>query len=212
MKALLKKELYMLATQYKFQMFLILFYVVIFVFINGYTFGMLGVYLSALTPFGLCALDEKSRWDIYSVSLPYKRSELVISKYIVGVIGTAFAALIYMGMMICADIYKSGSVTKAAFVNAAISVFSAVIMISLVMPFIYKFGSAKGRVIMTFFIGAVFGGFGVAFSSGKGYAGLLNVMYKYKEILYILTPAFMIAAVIISVLISCRIYNNREFS
>lgn len=208
MKGLMKKELYLLITQYKYQIIMILCYIVIFTLLNGYSFGMLGVYISALMPFGLCALDEKSRWDTYSLSLPYKRCELVISKYIIGLISTVSASFIYLAMMI----YKSGSITKTAFINSAIAVFFGAIMISIIMPFVFKFGSAKGRVIMTFFIASVFGIFGAVFSTGKGYAVILNAIYKYKDILYILTPVFTIAAVIISVLISCRIYNNREFS
>lgn len=212
MKGLMKKELYLLITQYKFQILLILCYIAIFTLINEYLFAMLCVYTSSLIPFTLCAFDEKSRWDTYSLSLPYKRCELVISKYIVGLISTVSSSLIYLAMMICTDIYKSGSITKSALINSAIAVFSGAIMITVIMPFLFKFGSAKGRVIKIFFIASVFGIFGAVFSTGKGYAEILNAIYKYKDILYILMPAFTVAAVIISALISCKIYNDREFT
>lgn len=62
MKGLIQKDIYMLTTQLKFQLFLIIIYCVCFSFIGNGMLGMLGIFIAALLSNGMFTLDEQSKW------------------------------------------------------------------------------------------------------------------------------------------------------
>ena len=89
MKALLMKDFYTLWRQLRVYLLVML---VISVF-NG-SFGNIFITIwAALLPYTAMAYDERSKWDQMAAMMPYSTRDIVISKYVLGWLCTAAAAL-----------------------------------------------------------------------------------------------------------------------
>jgi hypothetical protein len=92
--------------------------------------------------------DELAKWNIYALSMPISRKELVLEKYLLAFIlvclGVAISLIIavipvFMGnkadlLMLMLTVLTSGSV--------------ALIMLTILLPLVYKFGIEKSRIIL----------------------------------------------------------------
>ena len=84
MKGLLLKDFYMLKNLKAFILFM-----AIFLFVS--TFSEENMFmlfypcvLSGIIPVSLLGYDERSKWDKYSLTLPYTRAQIVSAKYLMG--------------------------------------------------------------------------------------------------------------------------------
>ena len=94
MKALLMKDFYTLWRQLRVYLLVML---VISVF-NG-SFGNIFITIwAALLPYTAMAYDERSKWDQMAAMMPYSTRDIVISKYVLGWLCTAAAALFAMDL------------------------------------------------------------------------------------------------------------------
>ena len=88
MKALIRKDLYVLSTQFK----LLVLVMVLFSAIPGGLFvPFTFIYATMLPSVSLMSIDEQSKWDSLALMLPYSRRQLVTVKYIMGWLGIAAA-------------------------------------------------------------------------------------------------------------------------
>lgn len=201
MIGLVLKDLINLKKQLKIFIFMLVFY---FIFSmttkNGSMFGTMVTLLFAMQPITALAFDEKANWDKYALAMPVSRAEIVISKYVLGILLSLFAALLnfiaqfLLGTEINVD-------NKTVFVTLSVSI----IFISLLLPVIFKFGVEKGRLLM--FIVLML-------------PTLIILMFKdtFSSItqdmiikaIYGL-PLLAIAILILSMLLSISIYKKKEF-
>lgn len=87
MKGLILKDLLNLKAQYKVFVVMILFFVVFA--LMGDSHDTLGVILTMITimlPITALAYDERSQWDKYALTMPVSRRDLVLSKYLLGLL------------------------------------------------------------------------------------------------------------------------------
>ena len=161
MKGLIQKDIYMLTTQLKFQLFLIIIYCVCFSFIGNGMLGMLGIFIAALLSNGMFTLDEQSKWDKFALTMPYSRKDIVLSRYILSAVLAAGAAVLYIlsgsaVVYIIKSAYEEaqpfGSYAAFGILAFSLALFSS----SLALPVTIKFGSLKGRYALIL-IGAVCG-------------------------------------------------------
>ena len=88
MKGLLLKDWYTLTRQLKF----ILAMLVFFSILPGYSTVSFALVYAAMLPITALAYDERSKWDELAAMMPYSVRELVLSKYILGLL--CFIAMI----------------------------------------------------------------------------------------------------------------------
>lgn len=150
MKSLLLKEYYTL----KKQIPLFLFVSAMFSMFKG-SFALYSVIYAALLPITAIAYDERSKWDTLAAAMPYTASELVLSKYIVGWISITAAAVVSTVVRKLLFAFSNGAVGESGDVLslALPGIITALLIMSIVIPVIMKFGVEKGRLIYSLILG-----------------------------------------------------------
>lgn len=200
MKALLIKDLMVLRGQAKALLAVFAVWFIIS-FINGSDlfFIALSVIFSILLPLTAVTADEKSGFERYAMTMPLTRFALAVSRYALGLL--CCAAVTAVGV-ICAVVIGD-EIGEALF--AALACFSlGLILMSVALPLVYKFGAEKAQILMTIVFVAVFLLIGLA-------AERLGIEVDSLGGVTLLLPVFALAVLAASVLISLRIYAKREF-
>ena len=148
-----------------------------------------------MLPISGISLDEKCGFGLLEACLPIPRAHVVISKYLFTLLLAAAAYILCFAVSLI-----SGS--AAEFFAVYFYVFLIFLMfISVALPVIFKYGSGKGRLIFLICFAAIFAAF---------YFELFNadsIMRLHPAAIIIFTAAIFV----LSVIISCRIYEKKEF-
>lgn len=87
MKGLLLKDFYMTAKYCRsFLLIVVVFLAVSFFGKDNVFFILYPVLISSMIPVTLMSYDEHDKWNVYSLTLPYTRGQLVSAKYLTGLI------------------------------------------------------------------------------------------------------------------------------
>lgn len=208
MKGLLLKDMYELIKQCKF----ILLFCVVYVFLSytesGYFFLAFSIIFFSLLPTTIMALDERSKWESYAITMPYTRKEMVLSKYILSLGGVIFMSVLYELVNII--IYFINSSYAMSIVDSFNIILPfclmAIIISSINLPINFKFGAEKGRlgtILICVIIGAIGGGL---FSQSSGSVELINYFMNIPSFVYLVLIAVLW---IVSYFVSVKIYEKR---
>ena len=204
MKGLLLKDAYIILKQCRSYMF-------IFVIANaiGLAFSQDGMFYSlysclivSLLPTTLLSYDERDKWDIYAQSLPFSGAQLVSSKYLVGLFGCASSLFIVI-------------LLKSIFQHASLSVYFSLALVgslvlmapAIVLPFMFRFGVEKGRVLYTVLVVAVCAAGGFVSSALSDSAIVAKIS---GNVVTSLIPVVSLLLYAVSWLISIKLHKNRE--
>ena len=127
---------------------------------NEATNGFALMYMTML-PITALAFDEQSRWGTYAQMMPYKIRDIVISKYLIGMIGAALVAVIEIVSSAVFMLVREGNLellTEKLLVLLLVFCCSLVLM-SINLPIIFKMGAERGRIL--YILITVFLAFGV---------------------------------------------------
>jgi ABC-2 type transport system permease protein len=158
MKGLLLKDFYM-AVKYcrVFLIVILVFSVISFADGSVSFFSTFPVLMAGMLPVTLLSYDEKEKWHIYSGTFPYSRAQIVSSKYVFGLL-TDLAVLGFSVAVMAIRLTMSGTFETASFLSSAAGLFIAGLTGSaLILPFIFKLGAEKGRIMYFVVIIAIFG-------------------------------------------------------
>ncbi len=202
MIGLVLKDLINLKKQLKIFIFMLVFY---FIFSmttkNGSMFGTMVTLLFAMQPITALAFDEKANWDKYALAMPVSRAEIVISKYVLGILLSLFAALLNFIAQ-----FLLGTEINVDNIIAVFVIFSvSIIFFSLLLPVIFKFGVEKGRLLM--FIVLMLPTLIILIFKDTFSSITQDMIIKA---IYGL-PLLAIAILILSMLLSISIYKKKEF-
>lgn len=111
----------------------------------------LGVVVCIIICINTLSMDERGKWNEYALTLPFTRSQLVISKYIM----TCIMALIMALMAMIVEFFLSGELLAILETGVAAAV-SSLLGVALVLPFLYKFGIERGRYVLMIVVMAPF--------------------------------------------------------
>ena len=145
MKGLIIKDFINLKKQSKVIGALVIFYLLISITSkNNSMFGAMMLILFAMMPITAISYDEKANWDKYGLTMPVSRTDMVLSKYILGLILSSFALVLNFIAQIFMGTEMNTENITVIFVIFGISI----LFISLLLPIIFKFGVEKGRMLM----------------------------------------------------------------
>ena len=145
MKGLIIKDFINLKKQSKVIGALVIFYLLISITSkNNSMFGAMMLMLFAMMPITAISYDEKANWDKYGLTMPVSRTDMVLSKYILGLILSSFALILNFIAQIFMGTEMNTENITVIFVIFGISI----LFISLLLPIIFKFGVEKGRMLM----------------------------------------------------------------
>ena len=140
MKGLLLKDYYMTVKYCRMLILMVLIFAAVSAVSNSIFLISSPFIIAGVLPVSLYAYDEKSGWCSYADAMPYSRAQQVSAKYISALV---FICLV---MLIC-------TVGKALTGDSFIEDFSLLVMLcgtgllsaAVLLPFVLKFGSEKGR-------------------------------------------------------------------
>lgn len=147
MKGLLLKDFYMVKKTCRIFLPLSLIFIAISVVGNqNQLFLIYPVFITSTIPVNLLSYDEKSRWNVYSGTLPLEKSQIVDVKYLL-MLGLLGVSLALVGLAQLIRMQLTGVVNWVGFFNLmGVLLMLGLISPSLMLPVVFKFGAEKGRL------------------------------------------------------------------
>lgn len=170
----------------------------------------LSVVVCVITGINSLAMDEQTKWNQYALTLPFDRASLVIAKYVMLIIMSCISSAAVMILELC--ITKMSGGISALLVVGGIALIGSLLSMSLVLPFIYKFGIERGRyvlmaVVMIPFIFAILGEKAGISISAPALGNAAQFLDRNPWVLLI----FALLCVVVSMGISVRICKKKEY-
>ncbi|MGV8049962.1 MAG: ABC-2 transporter permease [Anaerolineaceae bacterium] len=206
MKGLILKDIFNLKVQGHFYLFFVLIFAVVsFISEDVNTLGGVIALICAMVPITALGLDEKNNWDKYALTLPVVRKDLVLSKYCLGILCAVIGSVV---SFILTGLFSNFSLNTlyTTLIFFAISLF----YLSLMLPLMFKFGVEKGRIsmLMVAFLPALAISFLANRFPGMFSTGQHDSMLQF---LPIAVSGLILISLFVSITISIRIYNKKEF-
>lgn len=109
--------------------------------------GVLMVVMVGILPMNVFAYDKQCQWDTYGLTLPVGRTKTVAARYICVLILCLFSVV--LTAIAGAALYAAGRVEEPAefIVSCAVMGLIAVLMNAVMLPFLYKFGPERARMM-----------------------------------------------------------------
>lgn len=200
MKAVLIKDFLNIKAQSKAILLVLAIWFVISVFNgSGSFFAALSVVYAILLPLTSITADDKCGFERYALTMPVTRTVMALSKYVFALSCALCMAVIGFAACIIID---SSSVNEALATCAACFCV-AVVLVSLLLPLVYKFGPEKARLVMmaVFVVGFLVFGFVL---------DRLDVEL-YLDAAFVAMPVLALVLLAASAAVSVGIYKRKEF-
>ncbi len=155
--------------------------------------------------------DDFNNWNSYAVTLPNGRKNVVRAKYIASIILTIILAIVSLTIGIGISYTKTNSINLDEIISSLMgTMLSSIIIISLLYPIVFKFGATNGRIIL---FAVVFGvaGIGALIAQFVDMTFIINMINGLDSYSLIAIPIISVILLVISYLISNRVYQHKEF-
>lgn len=166
---------------------------------SGLFFSALSIMYAMMLPITSMSIDEKSHYERYAMTMPVTRTSMALSKYVFGV----FCSLILAVLGFAASLIIGDDPAEALLSSAACFCVGLVLM-SILLPLIYKLGVEKARLSMV----AIFVVFLIIFAFALERMGV--ELDNITDALMVL-PLVTLAVMAVSMCISVGIYRRKEF-
>lgn len=178
---------------------------------NPFFLNMLFGLSILLTLYQVMAYEDNNGINYLISFLPVKRSEYVISRYLLG-IGSLLLSIIviYIVHLVSTQINPLKEVPIK--ILLPISITSAILAMSVIIPLVLKFGINKGRVFMSIIIMVIaMAPISIISDISKNPKMIDNIMNIINNIgLPIIAILINIVMILISICISIKLYQNKE--
>ncbi len=212
MKGLVLKDFLILIKQLKFQLGIILLMVLFMVLFTAAgsgaasAFPALAYVITAMLPITLFELDESYKWSLTMLAMPYTKSMYVTAKYIVGIILILSCTALFFSALCVKQLINPPPFILAECVSAsAMSASMALLIQGLVLPFIFRLGVEKGRVVYLVFI-AIFVAIPVIASKADVDIVVPYIRASHSVLFFVLSAVLYV----LSWLLSKALYEKRE--
>lgn len=197
------KDAYVMMKQMKFFALIML---VLAVIPSSFTRGFAIMYASMM-PITALAFDEQAKWDYYAEMMPYKKRDLTLSKYTVGILFLLMVCVIEALAIIVTGVIQNQSIEliQSYLTTIVVIASAATILMALNLPIIFKMGAERGR--MVYIVLMVLAAIVVT-----NFAEMKNVFWNLNEsTILLLFVAAAVAALLISMAISVKVYNSKRY-
>ncbi|WP_282193060.1 ABC-2 transporter permease [Romboutsia ilealis] len=178
---------------------------------NPFFLNMLFGLSILLTLYQVMAYEDNNGINYLISFLPVKRSEYVISRYLLG-IGSLLLSIIviYIVHLVSTQINPLKEVPIK--ILLPISITSAILAMSVIIPLVLKFGINKGRVFMSIIIMVIaMAPISIISYISKNPKMIDNIMNIINNIgLPIIVSIINIVMILISIFISIKLYQHKE--
>lgn len=217
MKGLIVKDLINISKNIKIVLFLVVFYGVITLTTESPgSFTSIILLVLAIAMLTTYSYDEMANWDLYALTLPLTRDDIIQAKYMFMLVMSLLGFVLN-----CLSLIVINWMTKVDNVfdgvnNVALGTTIIILFYSILIPIITKVGITKARIyiILFYIIPFAFGNF-VFKEIKKISPNPPKVLIDFIEFavrnIYIIVPVLIVIVLGISYYISIRIYRKKEF-
>lgn len=217
LKGLIIKDFINLKKNFKiFGLLTILYAVMAFATDDSSFFSSIITMLFAILTLTLYSYDDMAKWDIFALTMPVTKDNIVQGKYIMMLLLTAIGAAYSTVFTVLINItLKTSSLFHSLEIIGAGAAI-VILMYSIIIPFITKLGVEKARLIL-FAVYAIPFVTIMAFNRMLGDGSLvvpdqlLRLFYIFMDYVYIILPILVMVVLTISYHISIRLYRKKEF-
>lgn len=210
MLGLIKKDLLMIKSNFKF-LAILLFVYGIMAFQGQMDLSFLLPFMSVMIMISTFSYDNYNKWDAYAITLPDGRKNSVKAKYVATILLIIITTIIVTLLSIIIAYYRTNSVDFENTFSIIIgNVFATTLLQAFMYPSIYKFGVEKARIglfIVIFGI-AIIGSILAKFFNFEALFQVLDALNNYWMIIF---PIIMLVILYISYKISESIYKKKEY-
>lgn len=209
MLGLIKKDILLVLNNYK-SLLIALIMCIFFTFTNNINISFIIPFMVLMIFISTFSYDDYNNFHAYAITLPNGRENVVKSKYVATIILMSLASIISILISIFINLYNNTFNMENIIIEFIGSILVMIIMISLFYPFLFKYGSEKGRIGLIFISFIIFGIVSL-FSKIKLNNTLIqfiDFLYNYKYILFVVISSLFI---FISYKISKKFYSKRVF-
>ncbi len=183
---------------------------------DGSFFSTIFTVLVAVLTLSVYSYDESAHWDSFALTLPVTKELFVLEKYVIMILLTAIGVVI--GMLFGFALYLTGSIDKIlpTLTSCAVGAAVAIIFYSIIIPFVIKLGVEKSRILL-FAVYIIPFAITVLVSKALKAGSLqiptviIDIAKTSMKYAYVIVPAILIIALIISYMISVNIFRKKEF-
>lgn len=207
MLGLIYKDMLVSRKYFKSVLLLVAFYFVFGIFTNNIMFAAyMIIILSTMIIFATFSFDEVAKWDSFALSLPVKRSDIVISKYVIAYTWSALGAILSMATYFIYNTLNNLALEYESFISAGVALELSILVVSITSPIIYKYGIEKGRLALFVILGipAIL----ILFIASK--MNLAMPSESTIKLLVLTSPIITILVALTSIYLSIYIYKNKE--
>lgn len=214
MKGLILKDLLNLRKNLKTIIIMCLFYTLLFSTLNPtFLSGMITI-LFAMQILTTFSYDDYSKWNMYALSLPITKKQLVLSKYILGISFIIFGGVFSFILTSLLSLFKGSFILGDLVASIIGSTGIMILMILILLPLIFKYGVEHSRImllaifaiptVLILIISKVLALTGIPFPSEEQLNALLPVIC-------IIATLILIAGSYVSYMTSVKIVTKKEY-
>ena len=202
MKGLLFKDLVNIRQQARIYTLILGIWILIGIAEKNLSFfgGVMSIF-SAMVPLTACGYDEKANWDKYALTMPVTRKQMVISKYLLGIL----ILLCGFGLMLLAGLFTDTALTEQIDIMCVFGTLGMTCM-ALMLPAVFRLGVEKARTVMMLIF--------IIPTAALLAVGRLDLATPDPQLLRTLLHMAPVAAAILflmSIPFSVYLYEKREF-
>lgn len=192
MKGLLLKDWKTLLKQMKVMLAIM----ALFACVPGTYMSAFALFYAAMMPITALAYDERAKWDELAAMMPYTAKAIVGSKYALGLtLVLPVLALSVLSRLIVHSTPIVSEDTMALLITACLSL----ILMAINLPFMFRFGVEKGRLIYIL-LTCAFVVAGVSFADK-----LTDMINGIGTAMVTIVPLLLLAVTAIALFVSCCI-------
>ena len=209
MKGLLLKDWFVIWKQCRYLLFVpAVFLAVSALSDDSQFFAIFAFLLSAMYPMTVMGLDEQSKWERYALTMPFRRRDLVLSKYLLSFCSLFLYGVLYLLLVL---LFKHDpEAMKVSVILTSVGISIGILYSALAYPFLFKLGMEKGRIWYLILIVVVCGN-GAALAAMLGDEISLNLLLTWMDCLLLILPLAALSLFGLSAFLSIKLYESREF-
>lgn len=222
MKGLILKDFYSLKVYVKTLLVMVVIYALLGIFTDSPSMlsGLIGVFCMIL-PVTSFSYDKYFKWEEFALSLPLRRTKIVLAKYIFTVLLILLAMIFMTAFSILIELFSVQALSMDGVWELLMTNYFTMgiflLLPAILLPVMFKFGPDKGRVALF----VVLGGFSLLFVAAAQLLpslapelaqSLKDTFANEHNTLAILNiiPIVTIVLFVLSYFLSCTFYRARE--
>ena len=166
-----------------------------------------------MLPMSIFSSDQMSRWEIYGLTLPVRRGQIVLARYVLLLMMAALALALALAFGVVFQVLGKAVDWGSYLTTASVTMGLGLVAMSVVTPLMYALGAERGRIALLAVIGGgmLLGWLWLNVLGGEAFLDRLpDPSGALLAAVPVLALALGVALQAVSYLISLAIYRRKE--